>query len=56
MQLLGSREGLGAPPEDGGSGRESYGGAAAGGARTGGGARKPAPAAGLSDMDDDIPF
>lgn len=60
MQLLGSREGMGAPPEDGGSGRESYGGAGAGagsgGARAGGGARKPAPAAGLSDMDDDIPF
>ncbi|MCX7227785.1 MAG: single-stranded DNA-binding protein [Burkholderiales bacterium] len=58
------------PPDDGGGyNRESYGdgggggGGAArsggGGARPGGGgapARKPAPATGLTDMDDDIPF
>jgi single-strand DNA-binding protein len=72
MQLLGSREGMGGggdrmPADDGGGyNRESYGdgggGGAAraggGGARSGGGApaRKPAPATGLTDMDDDIPF
>ena len=65
MQLLGSREGMGAPAEDGGYSRESYGGGGGGGGGAGrsgggggggGGARKPAPAAGLSDMDDDIPF
>ena len=69
MQLLGSREGLGAGAgggaiEDGGFSRESYGGGgggAGGGARPGGGAapaRKPAPAASssLGEMDDDIPF
>jgi single-strand DNA-binding protein len=58
------------PADDGGGyNRESYGdggggGGAAraggGGARSGGGggasARKPAPATGLTDMDDDIPF
>ena len=67
MQLLGSREGMGGgggnmPADDGGGyNRESYGdgGGGGGGARSGGGgapARKPAPAAGLTDMDDDIPF
>jgi single-strand DNA-binding protein len=71
MQLLGSREGMGGggsmPADDGGGySRESYGGGSGGGggggARSGGGggggapARKPAPAAGLGDMDDDIPF
>lgn len=69
MQLLGSREGMGAGAgagaiEDGGFSRESYGGgggAGGAGARQGGGAapaRKPAPAAssGLGEMDDDIPF
>jgi len=66
MQLLGSREGMGGPPDDAG-GREGYGGGreAQGGARGSGGvsggggagpARKPAAPAGLSDMDDDIPF
>jgi single-strand DNA-binding protein len=59
MQLLGSREGMGSggSAEDGGFSRESYGGGgggASGGARPA--ARKPAPAAGLGDMDDDIPF
>jgi single-strand DNA-binding protein len=60
------------PADDGGGySRESYGGgsdgggggarAGGGGARAGGGgapapARKPAPATGLTDMDDDIPF
>jgi len=58
------------PADDGGGySRESYGGGSGGGggggARSGGGgggggggapARKPAPAAGLGDMDDDIPF
>ncbi|MFN7645778.1 MAG: single-stranded DNA-binding protein [Burkholderiales bacterium] len=60
------------PPDDGGGyNRESYGdggsGSGSGGARAGGGgarsgggggapARKPAPATGLTDMDDDIPF
>ena len=70
MQLLGSREGMGGgggnmPADDGGGySRESYGGGSdggGGGARAGGGgapapARKPAPATGLTDMDDDIPF
>jgi single-strand DNA-binding protein len=64
MQLLGSREGMGGPSGDDGGGRESYGGGGAresqaggrGAAGGGGGARKPAPATGLSDMDDDIPF
>ena len=65
MQLLGSREGMGAGGggEDGGGySRESYGGgggggggARAGGGAAGGAARKPAPT-GLGDMDDDIPF
>jgi single-strand DNA-binding protein len=60
------------PADDaGGYSRESYGGGSdgGGGARSGGGgaraggggpapapARKPAPATGLTDMDDDIPF
>jgi single-strand DNA-binding protein len=60
MQLLGSREGMGSggSAEDGGFSRESYGGGGGGGASGGArpAARKPAPAAGLGDMDDDIPF
>ena len=65
MQLLGSREGMGgAPAEDGGYSRESYGGggggggggAGGGGSRPGGASRRPAPASGLGEMDDDIPF
>jgi single-strand DNA-binding protein len=72
MQLLGSREGMGggAPAEDGGYSRESYGGggsgggggygggrAGGGGGAGGGGARKPAPApSDFGGMDDDIPF
>ena len=56
MQLLGSREGMGGGGggEEGGYSRESHGG----GGRSAGAApaRKPAPAASLGDMDDDIPF
>ena len=56
MQLLGSREGMGGGGggEEGGYSRESQGG----GGRSAGAApaRKPAPAASLGDMDDDIPF
>ena len=55
MQLLGSREGMGGGGggEEGGYSRESQGG----GGRSAGAApaRKPAPAASLGDMDDDIP-
>jgi single-strand DNA-binding protein len=60
MQLLGSREGMGSggAADEGGFSRESYGGGGGGGASGGArpAARKPAPAAGLGDMDDDIPF
>lgn len=64
MQLLGSREGSGGGGgEDGGYSRESGGGGysressgGGGGAPRGAPARKPAPAADLSGMDDDIPF
>jgi single-strand DNA-binding protein len=57
MQLLGSREGMGGGGgggDEGGYSRESQGG----GGRSAGAApaRKPAPAASLGDMDDDIPF
>ena len=56
MQLLGSREGGGGGGggdfEGGGYSREPAGGGA--GARPAG--RKPAPAASLDNMDDDIPF
>jgi len=57
MQLLGSREGMGGGgggADEGGYSRESQGG----GGRSAGAApsRKPAPAASLGDMDDDIPF
>jgi single-strand DNA-binding protein len=63
MQLLGSREGTGAPAGGDDYSRESYGGGGGGGgggaaARPGGGggaARKPAPP-NVVDMDDDIPF
>lgn len=55
MQLLGSREGMGGGggAEEGGYSRESQGGGRSAGAAP---ARKPAPAASLGDMDDDIPF
>ncbi|MEI7446069.1 MAG: single-stranded DNA-binding protein [Burkholderiales bacterium] len=68
MQLLGSREGMGggAPAEDGGYSRESYGGGSggggyggggrSGGGGGGGGARKPASGGDIGAMDDDIPF
>jgi single-strand DNA-binding protein len=57
MQLLGSREGMGGGGgggDEGGYSREPQGG----GGRSAGAApaRKPAPAASLGDMDDDIPF
>lgn len=56
MQLLGSREGMGGGGggDESGYSRESQGG----GGRSAGAApaRKPAPAASLGDMDDDIPF
>jgi single-strand DNA-binding protein len=54
MQLLGSREGMGAPAgEEGGYTRERAAAPAAASA-----AKKPAgkPATGFDDMDDDIPF
>lgn len=66
MQLLGSRQGMGAP--SGGGGDEEYGGGGGGGAprRSAPPSRAPAPAAqrpaaskpasGFDDMDDDIPF
>ncbi|MFN4005665.1 MAG: single-stranded DNA-binding protein [Hylemonella sp.] len=59
MQLLGGREGMGAPDEDGGAPRRSAPAPRA--AATGGGApaarNAPAkPASGFEDMDDDIPF
>ena len=57
MQMLGSREGMGAPAgDDDGGASSSRAPAAAGG---GGGARTTAakkPAGGFDDMDDDIPF
>jgi single-strand DNA-binding protein len=71
MQMLGSRQGMGAPSGGGGGGDDDGGGydsaprrsappsrAPAGGGGGGGGAR-PAPskpASGFDDMDDDIPF
>jgi len=59
MQLLGGREGMGAPDEDGGAPRRSA--PAPRPAATGSGApaarNAPAkPASGFEDMDDDIPF
>jgi single-strand DNA-binding protein len=69
MQMLGKREGMGAPSGGGDDG--GYGGydsaprrsappsrAPAGGGGGGGGASRPAskPASGFDDMDDDIPF
>ncbi len=55
MQLLGGREGLGggALADESGHSRETYGGS---GRPAAGAARKPAPAADFSQMDDDIPF
>ena len=58
MQMLGSREGMGAPAgDDDGSASSSRAPAAAGG---GGSAARPAaakkPPGGFDDMDDDIPF
>ena len=60
MQMLGSREGMGAPGHDdegGGSAGSSSRAPASSGA---GGGSKPAPAkkpaGGFDDMDDDIPF
>ena len=67
MQLLGGREGMGAP-SGGGGGEDEYGGGGGGGAprRSAPPSRAPAPAAqrpaaskpasGFDDMDDDIPF
>ncbi len=57
MQLLGSREGMGGGGgggDEGGYSRESQGGG--GRSASAAPARKPAPAASLGDMDDDIPF
>lgn len=67
MQLLGSRQGMGAP--SGGGGDDEYGGGGGGGGaprRSAPPSRAPAPAAqrpaaskpasGFDDMDDDIPF
>ena len=60
MQMLGSREGMGAPDDAGGGGARAPAYAGGGGAGASGGATKPAPAkkpaGGFDDMDDDIPF
>jgi len=65
MQMLGKREGMGAPSGDEGGGYDSAprrsgppSRAPAGGGGGGGGASRPAakPASGFDDMDDDIPF
>ena len=61
MQLLGPREGMGAPSggdEDGGAPARRPAAAAARPAAAGAPASKPAakPASGFDDMDDDIPF
>jgi single-strand DNA-binding protein len=65
MQLLGGREGTGAPSGDdgGGSGYEGGGGGGSGGGQRSAPASRPAPqkpaskpATGFDNMDDDIPF
>ncbi len=60
MQMLGRREGGGAPRDDAGPrGGEARGGEAKGGEAKGGGDAKPAqkkPAGKFDDMEDDIPF
>jgi single-strand DNA-binding protein len=57
MQLLGGREGMGAPDEEGGASRRSAPAPRPAAAAVG--ANRPAtakPASGFEDMDDDIPF
>jgi single-strand DNA-binding protein len=60
MQMLGRREGGGAPRDDGAPrGGEARGGESRGGESKGGGDAKPAqkkPAGKFDDMEDDIPF